>query len=286
MLCYEGKVSVFTFFTGVVFALLPKFLFRLQFETYALYFQSVWLTYVALYVLLNFLIVITFRGFTYQVAVRATSLGYAFGIGILIFITAPLSWKIFGIYMSVMAMFHYSEFLAIAWTNPKALSLDSFILNHSVEYGTAAFISWLEFGLERYFFPWLKEPCLVSYVGLCLCIGGEILRKLAMFTARQNFNHLIQSTKAEDHQLVTHGAYRLSRHPSYVGWFYWSIGTQLILQNPFCTVCYTFISWRFFQQRVLLEEMTLIKFFGRDYINYQKQTGTGLPFISGYKFDL
>lgn len=286
MLCHEGKISVYTFLTGVIFALLPKFLFRLQFEAYTLYFQNVWLTYVVLYVLLNFLIIIAFRGFTYQVAVRATSLGYAFGIGILIFLTAPLSWKIFGTYMSIMATFHYSEFLSIAWTNPKALSLDSFILNHSVEYGIAAFMSWFEFTVERYFFPGLKEPCFVSYAGLALCVGGEVLRKLAMFTARQNFNHVIQSTKAEGHQLVTHGAYRFSRHPSYVGWFYWSIGTQLILQNPFCTVCYTLISWRFFQQRVLLEEMTLINFFGKDYISYQQEVGTGLPFISGYKFDL
>lgn len=159
---------------------------------------------------------------------RATSLGYAFGIGILIYLTAPLPWKIFGIYMSIMATFHYSEFLAIAWTNPSALSLDSFILNHSMEYGIAAFMSWFEFAAERYFFPGLKEPSFVSYLGLTLCVAGEILRKLAMFTARKNFNHVIQSTKVNGHQLVTHGAYSFSRHPSYVGWFYWSIGTQVL----------------------------------------------------------
>ncbi|XP_046613277.1 protein-S-isoprenylcysteine O-methyltransferase isoform X1 [Neodiprion virginianus] len=286
MLCYEGKISVFTFLTGVIFALLPKFLFRLQFETYSLYFQNVWLTYVVLYILLNFLIIIAFRGFIYQVAVRATSLGYAFGIGILIYLTAPSSWQMFGIYTSVMATFHYSEFLAITWTNPSALSLDSFMLNHSIEYGIAAFVCWMEFIIERYFFPEMKEPHFVSWIGLTFCVCGEILRKLAMFTARKNFNHIIQSTKADGHQLVTHGVYSFSRHPSYVGWFYWSIGTQLILQNPFCAVCYTLISWRFFQQRVLLEEMTLINFFGQDYVDYQKQVGTGLPLISGYKFDL
>lgn len=61
---------------------------------------------------------------------------------------------------------------------------------------------------------------------------------------------------------------------------------QLILQNPVCTLCYTVVSWRFFQQRILVEEMTLINFFGKDYVDYQKEVGTGLPFISGYKFDL
>lgn len=92
-------------------------------------------------------------------------------------------------------------------------------------------MSWIEFATERYFFPGIKEPSLVSYLGLTLCVGGEVLRKLAMFTARQNFNHVIQSTKADGHKLVTHGAYGYSRHPSYVGWFYWSIGTQVETTN-------------------------------------------------------
>lgn len=68
MLCQEGKISVYTFVTGVIFAILPKFFFRLQFEPYTLYFQNVWLTYVVLYVLLNFLIRIAFREYTYRVS--------------------------------------------------------------------------------------------------------------------------------------------------------------------------------------------------------------------------
>ena len=57
--------------------------------------------------------------------------------------------------------------------------------------------------------------------------GGEILRKLAMFTATSNFNHYIQHVKEEGHELITHGIYNYFRHPAYVGWFYWSIGTQV-----------------------------------------------------------
>lgn len=38
----------------------------------------------------------------------------------------------------------------------------------------------------------------------------------------------VQFTKAETHQLVTHGVYSIVRHPSYVGWFWWSVGTQVI----------------------------------------------------------
>jgi protein-S-isoprenylcysteine O-methyltransferase len=73
----------------------------------------------------------------------------------------------------------------------------------------------------------LKEVTTVSFVGVLLCVGGELLRKLAMFTAKTNFNHIVQSVHEEGHRLVTHGVYNYCRHPSYVGWFYWSIGTQV-----------------------------------------------------------
>lgn len=228
-------------------------------------------------------------------------------------LVAPLSWQMFGVYVAVLATFHYSEFLSIAWTNPSTLSIDTFILNHSVAYAVAACSSWIEFVVERQYFPEMKEPSSISYFGLILCICGDVLRKLAMFTAKHNFNHIVQSEKMDNHELITHGVYRLCRHPSYMGWFYWSVGTQvtivsfkdrfieykndaeikyvssflqLILQNPFCFLAYTVVSWRFFHDRILVEEITLLTFFGQDYVDYQKEVGTGLPFISGYKVNL
>lgn len=127
-----------------------------------------------------------------------------------------------------MSVFHYSEYLSIAWTNPQALSVDSFILNHSLHYALAAVSSWLEFGFEVYFWPEMKECRTLIFVGVTLCVAGEIMRKLAIITAHSNFNHVVQFKKADDHRLVTHGVYGLVRHPSYVGWFWWSIGTQVI----------------------------------------------------------
>lgn len=77
-------------------------------------------------------------------------------------------------------------------------------------------------------FTELKQLSAVSFAGLCLCVSGECLRKIAMVTAHRNFNHVVQNVKQDDHQLVTHGVYSIFRHPSYVGWFYWSMGTQVI----------------------------------------------------------
>ncbi|KOC61662.1 Protein-S-isoprenylcysteine O-methyltransferase [Habropoda laboriosa] len=286
MLCYDGKLSFFCFVAAVLIAVLPEALLRLELNVPRVYFDNIWLTHFFQYGFLNTFLLLAFRGFSYQVAIRAAFLGYAFGVGIVVSLVAPLSWKAFGFYIVVLTTFHYTEFLSVAWINPSTLSTDCFILNHSVAYGIAACSSWIEFIIERQYFPVMKEPSSTSYFGLILCISGELLRKLAMFTAKHNFNHVVQSEKRDDHELVTHGVYKLCRHPSYVGWFYWSIGTQLILQNPFCLVIYTVASWTFFYDRILIEEITLLNFFGQDYVEYQKKIGTGLPFISGYKLDL
>ena len=73
----------------------------------------------------------------------------------------------------------------------------------------------------------LKQLNWLSFVGLLMVLCGEGLRKAAMLTAGSNFNHIVQNEKAQSHVLVTSGVYSYFRHPSYVGWFYWSTGTQV-----------------------------------------------------------
>lgn len=187
-----------------------------------------------------------------------------------------------GVYMMVLAFFHLSEYVATSIHNPSTLQLDSFLINHSKEYGIAAVASWIEYAIEFYFWPWMKSYYVISCLGITLVVFGEVLRKLAMFTAMTNFTHNVQFYKRHSHRLVTWGVYSIFRHPSYVGWFYWSIGTQLLLGNPVCTVGYMMASWMFFNDRILCEEENLIEFFGQEYIDYQSKVKTGLPFIKGY----
>lgn len=105
-----------------------------------------------------------------------------------------------------------------------------------------------------------------------------------------------------------------SRHPSYMGWFWWSIGTQLLLCNPIvcarvcaharlmrfapyghptacirahcstrppqATVGYAAASWQFFADRIPYEEETLHDFFGAEYAEYCRRVPTRIPFIS------
>ncbi|XP_058810649.1 protein-S-isoprenylcysteine O-methyltransferase [Phymastichus coffea] len=214
-------------------------------------------------------------------AIRAFFLGYSFSLGIVNYNTALPKWKGFGIYTVILSTFHVTEFLAVTMTNPMSSSSDSFVINHSIAYTVAAGISWIEYFMEGYYFPKTKENLIFLIIGVTLCAAGELFRKIAIYTAEKNFNHMIQDKKIDGHVLITHGIYSICRHPSYVGWFYWSIGTQIILQNPICLMIYTFISWIFFYDRISIEETSLLNFFGYSYIQYQNQVRTGLPFISG-----
>lgn len=234
---------------------------------------------------LNGLLLLLYRALLYQVAVRACFLGFAFGCGLLISFTQS-PWKHFGWYVCSLSFFHYSEYLITAITNPKSLSLDSFLLNHSMEYSLAAISSWLEFTVEKFIYPDMKQITWLAVIGLMMVIIGESLRKAAMLTAGSNFNHIVQNEKSNTHILVTAGVYSWFRHPSYVGWFYWSIGTQVLLCNPVCTIGYAVASWRFFKERIEEEEFTLIHFFGEQYLDYKRKVPTGLPFIKGFKVEL
>ena len=155
-------------------------------------------------------------------SVTAYSLGLVFLLGL------TNSDSPFGLYLMVLAIFHLSEYITTALSNPQNLSFDSFLVNHSVQYWGAMLVSWVEYFTINFFFPQLKPSLtLVTFTGLLLCLLGELTRKLAMLHAGRNFNHLVQSHKSREHKLVTTGIYGWSRHPSYVGWFLWSVGTQV-----------------------------------------------------------
>ncbi|CAF0997517.1 unnamed protein product [Adineta ricciae] len=113
-------------------------------------------------------------------------------------------------------------------------------------------MAYAEYYLEKYFlFPnGVPYYWLWIILGLCMVIGGEYLRKLSMCTAQQSFSHLIEDKPNSEHQLITHGIYQTYRHPSYVGWFWWACGTQILLANPICFILYLISTWRFFAERV------------------------------------
>ena len=217
-----------------------------------------------------------------QITFITHSLGLVFSLGGLV-AASDYQFSSFGWYMMCLSIFHWSEYVTTSIFNASTISLDSFLINHSWEYGVAAMASWFEFWVEFYFLPDMKMLRLISWAGLALVVFGEALRKVAMFTAGANFTHQVQYRKRPNHTLITTGVYSFFRHPSYVGWFYWCVGTQLLVCNPICTVGYAIVTWKFFNERIIDEEQLLIHFFGDDYTQYKERVGTGIPFMQGYK---
>jgi len=189
----------------------------------------------------------------------------------------------FGLYLAVLAFFHFSEYVSTGLSNPQNISWDSYLVNHSIQYGIAMLVSWVEYALWMWLYPDIKTKWIwITLLGLAMCSTGEVVRKLAMLHAGRNFNHLVQLTKDDEHKLVTTGIYSYCRHPSYLGWFLWSVGSQVLLVNPVCLIIYTVVTFAFFNGRIYAEEYTLVAFFGDEYCRYQKQVGTGLPGITGF----
>ena len=218
----------------------------------------------------------------------AFCLGGVFFFGILLDIhafkelsTPRIVWP-FGTYLTLLAFFHWSEFFFAALTSPSRADTDLYLLNHSPEYLCALTLSFTEYWLEVFFWPAKTTFLALNFIGLSICLAGEVARKAAMLTAAGNFSHYVEHTRRRDHRLVRNGVYAWCRHPAYAGWFVWSLGTQLLLVNPLCSVMYPIAAYHFFRDRVYSEELSLVAFFGDGYRAYQREVPTGLPFIYGY----
>jgi len=220
------------------------------------------------------------------IALRAFCLGLTLAssliltLAILYFTDSPLwraSW-----FLGALSLFHFLEFWTTAHKNTLVAGIDSFLLTANwPSYAIAHTSALVETVIVGYFFPnrVLAPSWIVVPLGLGLVLIGQIVRSLAMLHAGASFNHHIQQSKATTHTLVTTGIYSVFRHPSYFGFFWWGLGTQIVLGNLVCFVAYTAVLWYFFYERIRGEEKKLIEFFGRDYITYRERVGTKIPFI-------
>ncbi|EEF28069.1 protein-S-isoprenylcysteine O-methyltransferase A [Ricinus communis] len=177
-----------------------------------------------------------------------------------------------------ISFFHGSEYLlAISIHGKSTVTLKSLLV--SKHYLLAMLFSLVEYLIEFSLFPGLKEYWWVSNLGLVLVVIGEVIRKMAIITAGRAFTHLIKIYHEEHHKLITHGVYRFVRHPSYCGFFIWSVGTQIMLCNPISTIAFAVVVWHFFANRIPYEEYFLRRFFGSQYEEYARQIPSGVPFV-------
>lgn len=217
-------------------------------------------------------------------------LGVSTSLSVLLLLLLP-SAAPFGVYFALLVVFHMSEYLLTAAFRPDTLSFDNFLLNHSTLYQLMIGVAWLEYWVEWLllggggsgavaWWPIAKGWGGLNMLGALMCLLGLTTRALGMATASTNFSHKIEEEKRPEHTLVTHGIYAYLRHPAYFGFFWWSVGTQVLLANPLCLVAYTAATWHFFYDRIPHEEELLVHFFGDVYRQYRKRTHIGIPLVA------
>lgn len=223
------------------------------------------------------------------IALRAFCLGTALAVGLigtaaLLLATSSPLWRL-PFFLSALAAFHFLEFWTTAAYNTREADVSSFLLTanwpaYAIAHTAAAAEcllantllparAWAPFGLGT----------LLMLLGVLLVLVGQAVRSAAMVQAGPSFNHIVQQTRGREHVLVTTGIYGTFRHPSYFGFFWWGLGTQLAMGNVVCFVAYAAVLWRFFCSRIMHEELFLVKFFGEEYVDYRKKTGTKIPFV-------
>ncbi|KAJ5387033.1 hypothetical protein N7509_009574 [Penicillium cosmopolitanum] len=227
------------------------------------------------------------------ISLRAFALGTSLGLSTSLTIylafapgtsTSP-TWRL-PFFITTLSLFHFLEFFITAHYNTTTATVSSFLLtSNGWAYNAAHGSALLECALSLWLWP--NSPTRSSPAGpVCVVLGfilvilGQIIRSLAMAHAAANFNHHVQSRHKDGHVLVTSGVYAVLRHPSYFGFFWWGLGTQLVLGNVVCFVLYGVVLWRFFASRIRTEESFLINFFADDYVQYKKNTRVGIPGIA------
>jgi protein-S-isoprenylcysteine O-methyltransferase len=198
------------------------------------------------------------------IAVRAFCLGVTAALGLAIALLCVYDgsrlWRPC-LFLAILAVFHFLEFFTTAAYNTPIATIASFLLDNGDQYRLAHTMAFVETLVTSYFFPgWQARfhPPVVIALGVAMIVVGQVVRSTAMAQAGTNFNHTVQSKKNDGHELVTTGVYTYFRHPSYFGFFWWGVGTQLMLGNTVCSVGYTGVLWYFFSGRIARKSTTLL----------------------------
>lgn len=163
-------------------------------------------------------------------------------------------------FLTALTAFHFLEYYVTARYNTDVATIDAFLLSQNgAAYNFAHTFALTECIVTRLVLPEAYFTRVASIVGgfkiqvalgLFLVILGQSVRTVAMAQAGRSFNHTVQWKQKQDHVLVTEGLYSVFRHPSYFGFFWWALGTQLVLGNVVSFSLYALVLWRFFSTRI------------------------------------
>ncbi len=115
-----------------------------------------------------------------------------------------------------------------------------------------------------------------SIIGLALSIIGFALLLVGQLTLFRNYSSLLVIHK--DHQLITHGIYRFSRNPMYLGVLMFFIGWPVYAASLYGFLT-SLVLIPIFLNRISMEERMLAEYFQDSFQKYKKTTKRLIPFI-------
>ena len=169
----------------------------------------------------------------------------------------------------LLIIYHIAEYVIQKIVHPDSTDARSFLITK--EYLIAFSCGVIEYLLENIKFHEFKHSATnpMIYVGVISITVGLIIRFTAIIHCGKSFTHQISRVHKKEQKLVTDGIYRYIRHPSYLGFYIFAIGTQVFLSNIFTPIAFAGVLWYFFNDRIKYEEAYLVEFFGMDYIRYR-----------------
>jgi len=115
-----------------------------------------------------------------------------------------------------------------------------------------------------------------NIVGLALFVIGLTIALVAVFTLRRSYASTL--VIREDHQLITHGIYRFTRHPVYLGVIIAIIGVPVYASSLYGLLTMSALI-PVILNRVRMEERLLTEEFGDAHRTYKEATSKLIPFI-------
>jgi protein-S-isoprenylcysteine O-methyltransferase Ste14 len=115
-----------------------------------------------------------------------------------------------------------------------------------------------------------------NIAGLTLLVVGLAIALVAVFTLRRFY--LSTLVTIENHQLITHGIYRFTRHPIYFGVLIAIIGVPVYAPSLYGFLVLSLLI-PIFLNRIRMEEKMLTEEFGDAYRTYKETTRKLIPFI-------
>jgi protein-S-isoprenylcysteine O-methyltransferase Ste14 len=115
-----------------------------------------------------------------------------------------------------------------------------------------------------------------NIVGLVLLVSGLTVALIAIGTLKRFY--LSTLVIRQDHQLITHGIYGITRHPIYLGVITVVFGVPVYASSLYGLLAMSALL-PVFLNRIRIEERLLTEEFGDAYRTYQETTSKLIPFI-------